>query len=52
MKRIICIWPDATWCEQSEVAEYSHMSDDYEIYSVPEGFTDEECEELAQERAA
>ena len=31
----ICMWPDGTWCYRSELSEYSHMSDDYEVY--PEG---------------
>ena len=25
----ICVWPCGTWCWESEVAEYTWMSDDY-----------------------
>ena len=30
----ILVWPDSTWCLRSEVAEYSHMSDDYIVIPV------------------
>lgn len=30
----ICVWPDSTICEKSEVHEYTHMSDDYEVIDV------------------
>ena len=29
----ICLWPDGTWCYNSEVHEFTTMSDDYEIVS-------------------
>lgn len=33
----IMLWPDGTWCYRDEVAEFTHMSDDYEVV---EAFTD------------
>lgn len=31
---VICVWPDNTICERTEVGEYSHMSDDYSVVRV------------------
>lgn len=28
-KDTICVWADGTFCESSELEQYSHMSDDY-----------------------
>ena len=25
------LWPDGTWCYHSELHEYAHMSDDFEL---------------------
>jgi hypothetical protein len=30
---MMAVWPDGTICELSEVHEYTHMSDDYEVIS-------------------
>ena len=30
------VWADGTYCELDDVAEYSHMSDDYHIVHVPD----------------
>lgn len=27
----LCVWPDGTQCFRDELADYTHMSDDYEI---------------------
>lgn len=27
-------WPDGTWCYRHELAEFSHMSDDYEVLAA------------------
>ncbi len=48
--RVIYIWPDTFWCEHNEVAQYPERSDDYEAHFVPDDFTYEECDDLAQER--
>lgn len=29
----LIVWPDGTQCFRSEMAEYTHMSDDYEVVS-------------------
>jgi len=29
----ICLWADGTFCSRSELNEFSHMSDDYEVLS-------------------
>jgi len=28
----IILWADGTWCYRYELAEYTHMSDDYTVY--------------------
>lgn len=28
------IWPDGTWCGYEDLAELSHMSNDYEVFEV------------------
>ena len=45
-KILICAWPDGTWCLKEDIEEYTHMSDDYFIVSVPEECDDEEIEEI------
>jgi hypothetical protein len=35
-KEKVCVWPDGTWCFLYELAEYNHMSDDYEIREYDE----------------
>ena len=27
----VIVWPDGTWCDEEDLHEYTHMSDDYEI---------------------
>ena len=39
----ICVWPCGTWCLESEVAEYTHMSDDFVRVDVG----DEDPEDVA-----
>lgn len=32
----VVVWPDGTWCDEEELHEYTHMSDDYEIVYLTE----------------
>lgn len=35
----LCVWPDGTYCNRSELSEMTHMSDDFVI--IPYG--DQDC---------
>jgi hypothetical protein len=39
----IYYWADGTWCKENEVDEFTHMSDDYGIFTS--FATDEEIDE-------
>jgi hypothetical protein len=31
----ICVWPSSQWCEESELDEMTHLSDDFARVDVP-----------------
>jgi hypothetical protein len=43
MDEYIYVWCDGTWCEEDELEEMSHMSDDYAKVTVYEHETYEEA---------
>jgi len=40
----VCVWPDGTWCRQDSIEEYQWKSDDYKVYHMDPGLTDEEID--------
>ena len=44
MTTFICIWPDGTWCYQSEAEEFIHKSDDYFIAGFPDTASEDDID--------
>lgn len=45
----ICIWPDDTWCMESDLEMYGWTSDDYAIVSIPVELTLDEVHALVSQ---
>ena len=47
-EEIIAVWPDGEWCEEEEISEFCHKSDDYYVHTVKVS-GDQTLEEAVQE---
>ena len=46
--RTIFVWPDATWCDRTDLPYMNHLSDDFAMVDVPWDIDDDEVDKIAR----
>jgi hypothetical protein len=50
--RVICVWPDGSWCDLEDLDDYRWMSDDFQRIEVSWDIDDEQVDSIATAHVA